>query len=300
MTRELIITEKCMGLYKDDEGRVQHCQHAMGHVPECGPDTIARPYVEPVAQEAPQAAPVAEAMYAASVLGYVQGRNGDTDRHGRHIQYVHPITAAALFAFAMLMDQGRAHVHEDEIAAILGNAPSSVRRHLREHRTVVEHIGRGWFKPATVVVKAESTPRKPQRDALRDQANARQMADAVWSDLRNDARVADDSPTRGGDIYTEPTELVFHYASRDVRLTRDGFGAVHATITAGPDTGRDWWSTAGAEEAVKAMVRDLYGKPCADGYGTGRDSCPGCDASAEDFEDRYAGRLGAMPANPLA
>ncbi|MEU9405518.1 hypothetical protein AB0E08_07425 [Streptomyces sp. NPDC048281] len=125
------------------------------------------------------------------------------------------------------------------------------------------------------------------------------MGDAVWSDLNTFARVADDSPTRGGDTYTTPTELVFHYASRDVRLTRDESGAVHATITDGPGTGRDWWSTAGAGEAVKAMVRDLYGVPCAHGYGTGHDSCPGCDATEEEFEDRHGGALGQMPANPL-
>ncbi|MFI0967147.1 hypothetical protein ACH4S8_38035 [Streptomyces sp. NPDC021080] len=145
--------------------------------------------------------------------------------------------------------------------------------------------------------------RNPEWDTARaalDKRNAEGMADAVWADLRDCARVADVSPTRDSDTYTEPTEYAFHYASRDVRLSQDESGAVHATITAGPDTGRDWRSTDGAEEAVKAMIRDLYGKPCADGYGTGRDSCPGCDASAEQFEDRYAGRLGTMPVHPLA
>lgn len=50
--------------------------------------------------------------------------------------------------------------------------------------------------------------------------------------------------------------------------------AVAEALTKGPsplykgDTRRD---------AIRAMAADMYGKPCPHGYGTGRDSCPGCD-----------------------
>jgi hypothetical protein len=141
----------------------------------------------------------------------------------------------------------------------------------------------------------------PEGDAARaawNKRSAKEMADAVWNDLGDGARVADVSPVTDSKNHTAPTALLFHYASRDVRLARNEHGDIHAEITAGPGTGR-MWSGLTAEEAVKAMVVDLYGTPCADGYGTGRDSCPGCDASGEQFEERYYGRLGAMGASPL-
>jgi hypothetical protein len=193
-----------------------------------------------------------------------------------------------------------------EVAELLGTLEGWQKRNpnVADYRVTeaLEHLRR-----VSVLVGYLVDDRDPEGDAARaklratrDAEAARGMADAVWSDLRDgNAHVADVSPKGDGKTYTPPTALLFHYASRDVRLTRRN-GAVYATITAGPGTGREWWSSAGAEEAVKAMVRDLYGVHCAHEYGTGRDSCPGCDYTEEQFEDRYAGRLGMMPANPLA
>jgi len=137
-----------------------------------------------------------------------------------------------------------------------------------------------------------------QRDKKREERSAHEMAGAVWNDLNTLPRVADVSPATAGNTYTAPTALLFHYASRDVRLTRNEHGTVFATIADGPGEGRAWDGNT-AEEAVKAMVRDLYGVPCAHEYGTGRDSCPGCDATEEDFENRYAGALVPLSANPI-
>ncbi|MFE0490111.1 hypothetical protein [Streptomyces griseoaurantiacus] len=155
-------------------------------------------------------------------------------------------------------------------------------------------------RPIPVASEGDAA-RAKMRDRF-DREAADGMAGAVWNDLRagNALRVADISPVTDGKVYTEPTALLFHYASRDVRLTRDPeAGGVAAEITAGPGTGIIWRGRT-AEEAVKAMVVDLYGVHCAHEYGTGRASCPGCDFTAEEFENRYSGRLGSMPAAPLS
>lgn len=132
----------------------------------------------------------------------------------------------------------------------------------------------------------------------RDAVNALGHADAVWADLCNQeagapfrtAVINADGPR---DIYMPPAAWIFHYHSRDVRLDLDEHGRYRAAATPAPDAGWDIppaaaiWTGHRADIAVKAMARALYGTPCAHGYGTGRDSCPGCDHTAELFEDRY-------------
>lgn len=127
-----------------------------------------------------------------------------------------------------------------------------------------------------------------QRDTEREERAAREMGGAVWTDLHTYARVVDTPPT-----------ALFHYSSRDVTLTRNEHGTVFATIVEGPGTGRAWDGST-AQEAITAMVAALYGIPCAHEYGTGRDSCPGCDYTQEQFEQRHAGNLRHMGATSFA
>ncbi|MGW1436785.1 hypothetical protein ACWD7M_16240 [Streptomyces griseus] len=132
----------------------------------------------------------------------------------------------------------------------------------------------------------------------RDHWAAVEHADAVWADLCTEGpgaalRVAQESA--GGDpaVYLPPSALIFHHNGRDVRLTLTPAHRYRVEIISGPDTGRTWDGHR-ADVAVKAMARTLYGSPCPDGYGTGRDTCPGCDASSETFDDQHPVR-GAMP-----
>jgi predicted transcriptional regulator len=55
--------------------------------------------------------------------------------------------AAALLAFAALHDERDGPVQDEEISRVLGNAASTVRRHLKEHHTIARHVGKGWFAP---------------------------------------------------------------------------------------------------------------------------------------------------------
>ncbi|THA72503.1 hypothetical protein E6R60_26600 [Streptomyces sp. A0642] len=132
--------------------------------------------------------------------------------------------------------------------------------------------------------------------AKRD-ARAQSHADAVWSDLCSSEpgaalRVA---PVTEGDVsvYRDPVAYVFHHAGRDVRVRLTDDKLYRVTIETGPNAG-DSWAGENAETAVKDMLRALYGTRCPDEYTTGQDSCPGCDASAEEFDTRYRVR-GAMP-----
>ncbi|MEE1737092.1 hypothetical protein PUR49_11375 [Streptomyces sp. BE147] len=129
-----------------------------------------------------------------------------------------------------------------------------------------------------------------------DRFTAMEHAGAVWADLcGEEAGLRVGQEEAGGDrtVYLPPSALLFHHNGRDVRLTLTPSHRYHVEIISGPDTGRTW-NGHRADAAVKAMARTLYGSPCPDGYGTGRDSCPGCDASAETFENQHPVR-GAMP-----
>ncbi|MGW1496655.1 hypothetical protein [Streptomyces sp. NPDC002402] len=128
-------------------------------------------------------------------------------------------------------------------------------------------------------------------------SRAAEHADNVWNDLCRDHRVHGIHPP--STVYTAPTGLLFHYASRHVLLSRDEHGRPRAEITNGPDVGRSWTGHR-ADVAMKAMCSSLYGTPCAHGCVTGRDSCTGCDATAEAFENTHGTLLGPMPADPLA
>lgn len=146
MGAELIITERCQGLYKKSGGTVGHCEHPISHSPpECGPDTIAKPYHPPVRTEQPEPVRTDKAPHALRVLEYINGRNST-----RGAWLIHPTPAAALLAFAVLSDErdGGA-VRDAEVSTRLGNAASTVRRHLKDHPTIARHIGRGWFAPVS-------------------------------------------------------------------------------------------------------------------------------------------------------
>jgi hypothetical protein len=145
------------------------------------------------------------------------------------------------------------------------------------------------------------TPQLGEPDEERsERVTAGQHADAVWADLcasgpGTSLRVAPVRADGEPGTYRDPAALLFHYASRDVRLSLDEHGRYRVVISNvnAPHYGHGWTGHR-ADVAVKAMVRDLYGTKCAHGYGTGRDSCPGCDATAEAFEEQHPVR-GAMP-----
>ncbi|MEJ8654707.1 hypothetical protein WKI65_43415 [Streptomyces sp. MS1.AVA.3] len=152
------------------------------------------------------------------------------------------------------------------------------------------------FRPSFAPAVEPTVPGTPFT-ADRDKVSAMQHADAVWNDLCDEsAGLRVGQIDAGGDrtVYMPPAARVFHHCSRDVRLDLDEHGRYRAEIVAGPDTGRTWTGHR-ADIAIKAMSRGLYGTHCAHDYGTGRDSCPGCDATSEEFEDRQGTLRGAMP-----
>ncbi|ATM24712.1 hypothetical protein SMD44_p10213 (plasmid) [Streptomyces alboflavus] len=123
---------------------------------------------------------------------------------------------------------------------------------------------------------------------------AARHAAATWNDLCRDHRVL--ALTEPGGDHTQPAGLLFHHAGRDVRLSRDPQGRPHAEVVTGPTavTG-DYWTGHRFDYAVAVMCADLYATPCAHGLGTGRDSCPGCDATAEAFQRTHGSLLAPMP-----
>lgn len=137
MGTALIITEKCRGLYKPGDGTVRECEHPVSHLPECGPDPIARPYTP--APE-PEAGPASEA-FTVRVLDYI----GASNAPGHHPS-VSPVTAASLLTLAILYDRHQQPVSAEEIAAVLGNAPSTVARQLREC-TIIRHLRGRRYEP---------------------------------------------------------------------------------------------------------------------------------------------------------
>jgi hypothetical protein len=152
MTTQLIITEKCQGLYKDPEGAVKECGHPISHRPdECGPDTIARPYTPSVEPTTPGQAPQLPAyLLMTRMLGYIAQKNNSPG------PVIHTTPAATLLAFAALFDQHQRPIRAEEVAFVLGNAPSSVTRHLREC-SLVKWLGRGQFRPETLTVPRRKT-----------------------------------------------------------------------------------------------------------------------------------------------
>lgn len=80
----------------------------------------------------------------------------------------------------------------------------------------------------------------------------------------------------------------FRYAGRAYSLTSfpsppfDTPWAVGLLVPMGatPPLGPDMviWKADTRHAAIKAMATAMYGQPCPHEYGTGRDSCPGCDA----------------------
>lgn len=141
---QLIITERCRGLYRKPDGTVGNCEHPISHSPpECGPDTIAKPYHPPVRTVQPEPVAGDSKHHALRVLEYINTRNNT-----RGLWAIHTTPAAALLAFAVLFDERGAAVRDEEVAARLGNAASTVRRHLKDHPSIARHVGRGWFVPA--------------------------------------------------------------------------------------------------------------------------------------------------------
>jgi hypothetical protein len=143
------------------------------------------------------------------------------------------------------------------------------------------------------------TPRLGEPDDERDKRIAASgHADAVWSDLcASDGRPSVHAAWAPGDGKGQaPMGYAFHYASRTALLTlEDGDQyTVSFGVSGQPDAGRTWTGHR-ADVAVKAMARDLYGTLCAHEYGTGRDSCPGCDYTGEEFESAHKGELTVMP-----
>ncbi|MDQ1041510.1 hypothetical protein QFZ75_008012 [Streptomyces sp. V3I8] len=137
-----------------------------------------------------------------------------------------------------------------------------------------------------------------EKERRRRDESAREHADAVWSDLCNEGpgaalRVAPVFPAGRSDVYRPPVALLFHHLSRDVNLGLTDSGTYRAAVLTGPNSGQAWEGDT-AEDAVKAMCGALYGTSCEHGYTTGQDSCPGCDATAGDFEGIHPSR-GAMP-----
>lgn len=132
MITKLIVTEKCRGLYTDPDGQTRECEHPVSHLPACGPDLLAFPY---------QPTPVGAEPFTARVLDELSSANA----LGRYPD-IHPATAATLLVFAALYDKHRRPITAEEIAAVLGNAPSTVARHLRGHY-FIRHTGGARYAP---------------------------------------------------------------------------------------------------------------------------------------------------------
>jgi hypothetical protein len=146
MPAEMIVTERCRGLYRTAAGTVAGCEHPVSHLPdECGPDSIARPYKEPSAPQAP-----ATTTHMQRMLDYVASRNSVNNPRGQGWA-IHTTPAATLMAFAALADQHQGAVRAEEVADVLGNASSTVARHLREC-PLVESAGRGSFRFVTPTI----------------------------------------------------------------------------------------------------------------------------------------------------
>ncbi|MER6605978.1 hypothetical protein ABT282_08680 [Streptomyces sp. NPDC000927] len=133
-------------------------------------------------------------------------------------------------------------------------------------------------------------------EARSDRIHAGHHANAVWNDLCNS-----DNPrvswgyAPGDEDWAPPAGLSFHYASRTVMVCMNENSYYEAGIaTSGqPDAGRSWAGHR-IDIVVKSMIRDLSGTPCAHGCTTGSGSCPGCDATEEDFK-KFHNTLKAMP-----
>jgi hypothetical protein len=155
-----------------------------------------------------------------------------------------------------------------------------------------------------------STPRLGESDRAReDRIEAAFHADAVWTDLCSDHHPSVHPVYAPGDGPADaPMGFSFHYYSRTVLLSLDDNGRYRAdtqfTVPRPDGDGADLvaksWTGHRADVAVKNMARSMYGTPCADGYGTGRDSCPGCDKTEEDFRDQHEGELSTMPGSVLS
>lgn len=155
MPTQLIVTEKCRGLYRTPEGTPAECGHPISHFPaECGPDTIARPYTEPVtpvaavAEQAPRetAQRPFSGSFTVRLMNWVRDRNADGWAH------VGVVRQATLFAFAALVDETGLPVSAEQVARVVGNAPSTAQRHLKECPLIVKYERRPIFVPAPVVV----------------------------------------------------------------------------------------------------------------------------------------------------
>jgi hypothetical protein len=103
---------------------------------------------------------------------------------------------------------------------------------------------------------------------------------AVWSDLID-----------GESLRATEYGPAFAYSSRVVSVVNDASG-ICLTVVEGPGTG----TTGTAKDFPAAMAALLVGTDgeggiagtkCADGYITMQDSCPGCDAFEEEFENKH-------------
>lgn len=151
MPAKLIITEQCRGLYRvPGTDTVRPCEHPVSHLADCGPDTIAKPYPLP---DPPPMPGLGVTPFTPRMIAYIRYHN--TKRQGWGI---HTTPAATLLAFAALYDEKGAAVEDREVSKALGNAASTVRRHLREHHAIVRHLGRGFFAPQPLTVQIKETP----------------------------------------------------------------------------------------------------------------------------------------------
>lgn len=119
-----------------------------------------------------------------------------------------------------------------------------------------------------------------------DDEQRMKIAGAAWHDL-----VENKMLKRGEDgAYTFPYSGRTYSLSRPGKYTTSGVPQRWTITLIGPfgeypfEKGAQHYGKT-RKEAVVLMAAEAYGNPCPDGYITGRDSCPGCDAYAEDFDE---------------
>lgn len=131
MPAQLIVTERCRGLYRPADGApVAQCEHPVSHLADCGPDSIARPYDGPGEQPAaPLAAPEPSPWAGPTSRALRMARYIERSQQGRFL--LHTTTQAPLMLFAALAQHsGDTPVSSATVAQMAGLARSTVDRHL--------------------------------------------------------------------------------------------------------------------------------------------------------------------------
>lgn len=134
MEPELIVTERCRGLYKtEDNNAIAHCEHPISHLGDCGPDTIARAHTAHAKRklaEAEAAARLAEGLeqrdLTARLLRWIAHQNS-ASRYSFHTSVVAPLTVAAA-----LWDETGEPVRSSDVANICGIVSSTVDNKLKD------------------------------------------------------------------------------------------------------------------------------------------------------------------------